>query len=123
MKGHSEAWQQRVGAQLVGHGRISGKLYDLGQFPGAVASSDPRCHIEGEVYRLDDASFATKILDEYEECYPRQPEKSLFVRREVPVSMEDGRRRKAWAYFYNRSVNESDLIHGGNYREKISMKR
>jgi pyruvate carboxylase len=123
MKGHGEDWQEKVGAHLVGHGRISGKLYDLGQFPGAVASSDPQCHIEGEVYRLTDIGLATEILDEYEEFHPSRPEKSLFIRREVPVVMEDGTAKKAWVYLYNRPVNESDFIRSGNYRERVSTRR
>ncbi|MHB8526535.1 MAG: gamma-glutamylcyclotransferase family protein [Candidatus Acidiferrales bacterium] len=123
MKGHSDDWQKRAGAHLVGHGRTTGKLYDLGQFPGAVVSSDPRCHIEGEVYRLDDISLATEILDEYEEFHPSRPEKSLFIRRELPVVMEDGTEKRAWVYLYNRAVNESDLIQSGNYRERIPTRR
>lgn len=123
MNGHGDDWQKQAGAHLVGHGRMTGKLYDLGQFPGAVASSDPQCHIEGEVYSLDDVNLATKILDEYEEFHPSQPKKSLFVRKEAPVVMEDGTARRAWVYFYNRPVDESDLIYTGNYRERVTAKR
>ena len=123
LKGQHEDWQQRVGAHLVGRGRINGKLYNLGEFPGALANSDPRCQVEGEVYCLDDINHATRILDEYEEYHPSHPEKSLFIRREVPVVMEDGTGKRAWVYLYNGPVNESDLILSGNYRERASIRR
>lgn len=123
MKGQGDNWQGRVGAHLVGHGQIRGKLYDLGQFPGAVASSDPRYRVDGEVYRLDDIKRATKTLDEYEECYPTRPRQSLFVRKEMPVVMDDGTTETAWVYLYNRPVDESDLISRGSYRERMSVKR
>ena len=120
MKGYGENWQARAGARLVGRGRIIGKLYDLGEFPGAVAGSKFRSHIHGEVYRLDNVERATALLDEYEEFQPSRPLRSLFVRRELPVTMEDGTRRLAWVYVYNRPVRESALIPSGDYRERMS---
>jgi gamma-glutamylcyclotransferase (GGCT)/AIG2-like uncharacterized protein YtfP len=34
MKGHRDDWQQKVRARFIGRGRITGKLYRLGKFPG-----------------------------------------------------------------------------------------
>lgn len=123
MKAHGDDWQKQAGAHLVGHGQMTGKLYDLGQFPGAVASSDPRWRIAGEVYRLDDIGRATGILDEYEEFHPARPDESLFIRREMPVVMENGTERWAWVYLYNRPVKESDRIQSGKYQERIPSRR
>jgi gamma-glutamylcyclotransferase (GGCT)/AIG2-like uncharacterized protein YtfP len=123
MKGSGEDWQKRAGAHLIGRGRIPGKLYDLGRFPGAVPESDPRCQIEGEVYRFANVSHALKILDEYEEFQPTHPEKSLFVRRRTTVVMEDGTAKEAWVYLYNRRVKKSNVILSGNYRERVATRR
>jgi len=123
MKEHREDWQRRVGAHFVGRGRIIGKLYDLGGFPGAVISSDHRSHIRGEVYRLDDVNLAFEILDEYEEFKPSNPARSLFVRKRIPVRMEDGKSKEAWVYVYNRRVKGSNLIHSGDYRQRASATR
>jgi gamma-glutamylcyclotransferase (GGCT)/AIG2-like uncharacterized protein YtfP len=123
MKGLGEDWQDKVGARLIGHGRISAKLYDLGDYPGAVTSEDARRHVEGEVYQLDDPDLATKILDQHEEFFPPDIGKSLFVRKELPVAMRDGTQKRAWVYLYNRPVNETDSIPSGNYRERTSARR
>ncbi len=123
MKGFQDHWPGGVGARLAGHGRITGRLYDLGDYPGAVSTSDTREHVKGELYRLDDPDLAINILDQYEEFFPSHPDKSLFVRRLVPVTMEDGRQKKAWAYFYNREVDQADWIPGGNYRDRISARK
>jgi len=107
----------------VGHGRITGKLYDLGEYPGAVVCADPQHQIEGEVYRLDDPDTATGILDQYEEFLPSRPDKSLFIRKKLPVTLKGGTQKQAWVYLYNRSVNDADFIPGGNYRERTSIGR
>lgn len=123
MKGLREDWQRKVGAHFVGRGRITGKLYDLGEYPGAVACTDPQHQIVGEVYRLDDPDTATGILDQYEEFLPFRPDKSLFIRKKLPVTLKGGTQKQAWVYLYNRSVNDAELIPGGNYRERTSIGR
>jgi gamma-glutamylcyclotransferase (GGCT)/AIG2-like uncharacterized protein YtfP len=50
--------------QCVGVARVPGRLYDLGSYPGAVASDQPDEWIHGELFSLDDALLTS--LDEYE---------------------------------------------------------
>lgn len=123
MKGHRDDWQDKVGAHFIGRGRITGKLYRLGQFPGAVTSSDLGNHVEGEVYRLPNVSSALRILDKYEEFEPTHPATSLFIRKQISVEMEDGSATEAWVYLYNRSVKKSNLIRSGNFNRKVSSTR
>jgi pyruvate carboxylase len=123
MKGLGMDWQRKVGAHFVGLGRMTGKLYDLGDYPGAVFSSNPLHQIEGEVYRLDDPDAGIGILDQYEEFLPSRPDKSLFIRKKLPVKMKGGVQKRAWVYLFNRAVKEADLIPGGSYRERLSAGR
>jgi len=123
MKGFQEDWQTEVGARFVGRGRINGKLYDLGEYPGAIcAASDSRQYVRGELYEVRDPELATGILDRFEEFFPRQPHKSLFVRIIAPVTLEDGRMKNAWVYVYNQSVDETRLIPGGDYRHNFATR-
>ena len=118
MKGFSERWQRKVGAELVGRGTIRASLYDLGGYPGAkVLGAKPKQRVSGELYRLRDPKLALRILDKYEEFSPLDRKKSLFIRAIVPVSLENGRKRRAWVYLYNRAVNNARLIPSGRYRE------
>jgi gamma-glutamylcyclotransferase (GGCT)/AIG2-like uncharacterized protein YtfP len=50
--------------RFVGVARIPGRLYDLGSYPGAVASDQPDQWIHGEVFSVDNALLTA--LDEYE---------------------------------------------------------
>ena len=123
MKGFAEDRQEEVAAELVGRGSINAKLYDLGDYPGATPDDgNHRQYVTGELYRLSDPELATRILDQYEEFLPSQPDESLFVRALVVVTLESGRKENAWAYFYNRAVDEARLIPSGDYRDKALLR-
>lgn len=117
-------WRRELGARFCGRGRVSGKLYDLGEYPGAIPLDINSPHeVAGELYELSDPQRAMEKLDEYEGFLPVQPERSLFVRKVAPVVLEDRTRRDAWVYFYNRQVDETRLIPGGDYGEKAAAGR
>jgi gamma-glutamylcyclotransferase (GGCT)/AIG2-like uncharacterized protein YtfP len=53
---------------FVGNGRVKGKLYDLGSYPGGVPTKDD-AYIIGELYHIRDESefsWAMAQLDDYE---------------------------------------------------------
>lgn len=124
MKGFHEDWQRKVGAEFAGRGTIRASLYDLGDYPGArVLGAKPRQRVSGELYRLRDPKLALRILDRYEEFSPLDRKRSLFIRGLVPVTLENGRKRRAWAYIYNRAVANAKLIPGGRYRDSATSRQ
>lgn len=108
---------QRGVVRFLGKGRISGRLYDLGEFPGALPSDSPTDEIEGELYQLGNASAQLGELDEVEEFDSDRPDESLFVRRLTNVELESGERLKAWVYFLPRKPAKARLIPSGDYTE------
>lgn len=124
MKGFHEDWQRKVGAEHVGEGTIRAGLYDLGDYPGArVLGAKPGQRVSGELYRLRDPKLALRILDKYEGFSAVDPKRSLFIRRLVPVTLENGRKIRAWAYIYNRAVANARLIPSGRYRDRATSRR
>ena len=118
MRGFREDWRQKLGAEFIGRGTIRANLYDLGDYPGAkVLGAEPGQRVSGELYRLRHPELALKTLDEYEEFSPLEPNKSLFIRKLVSVVLEDGRKKKALAYLYNRRIANAKLIPTGRYRD------
>ncbi|HEV2417147.1 MAG TPA: gamma-glutamylcyclotransferase family protein [Terriglobia bacterium] len=110
--------QEKVGAKLVGEGTIRARLYDLGDYPGArLADNGSENFVKGELYQLSDPERTARILDKYEEYFPSEPLKSLFIRELVTVTLEGGRKRRAWTYLYNRPVDNTKLIPSGDYRD------
>ena len=97
---------------LLGPARVKGKVYDLGEYPGALASDDD-CFIKGELYRLKekaDFSTAAARLDEYEGVNETPP---LFTRKLVNVYI-DGLITDAWIYWYNGAVTGKPWIESGD---------
>lgn len=104
-------------ARFLGKATIAGRLYDLGDFPGARPSDLPGEEIEGELYELRDLSRQLRTLDEYEEFDPDHPEKSLFVRQRVDVRLESGKKLEAWTYFLPQEPAGARRIRNGDYLE------
>src|SRR5579862_1521398 len=76
----------------VGAASVRGRLYDLGEYPGAVLNKNSRSVIRGEVFELPGDQNTLTSLDDYEGFEPAKPGSSLFVRRTWPVTLDDGTR-------------------------------
>lgn len=109
--------------EYVGDGRIQGRLFDLGEYPGATASGSPRDEVRGEVYRLRDPERQIQALDEIEEFDSQRPDESLFLRRLTDVRLDRGGVVKAWAYFLSREPENAPVIADGDYAHRRATGR
>ena len=57
-------------ATLLGAAITQGRLYDLGEYPGLVPTTDTAELVHGEVYELHDAELSFAWLDAYEGIMP-----------------------------------------------------
>jgi gamma-glutamylcyclotransferase (GGCT)/AIG2-like uncharacterized protein YtfP len=105
----------------LGSAHVRGRLYDFGEFPGAVLDSSSRTMIHGELVALPSDQRILETLDRYEEFDPVAPKKSLFIRKKVRVLMADGSRRESWIYVYNKAPGKAKVVRGGDYlRSKVA---
>lgn len=103
---------------LIGEATMQGKLYDLGEYPGAIPCEEP-VFIKGELYRVnhpDEFSWAIKQLDDYEGMLVEQGEIRLF-RREAVTIVSNDTPTIAWVYWYNRNVEGCTQIATGDVLE------
>ena len=123
MSGFKRRGRDRIDAKLtpVGPGRIHAALFDLGLYPGAVPASDSQ--VRGEVHRMADSDAVLLELDTIEGFRPGEPDASLYVRSETPVTLDDGRTETAWTYFYNAPLGGAQRIESGDYLEHLRIKR
>ena len=91
-RGYARAHRLLGEACFVSKGTVSGKLYDLGEYPGLRKTSRADGRVGGEVYELPgpDAEQRLAILARYEGAE--------FQRARVLVRLNNGRRHRAWAY-------------------------
>jgi gamma-glutamylcyclotransferase (GGCT)/AIG2-like uncharacterized protein YtfP len=101
----------------IGPGSVSGRLYNLSRYPGAVLDSDCDQRIFGTVYRIPDDPAILRRLDAYEGFEPDSPERNLFIRVQESVNLADGRTLPCWIYLYNGKVDNSRLIVGGRFKK------
>jgi len=94
------------GATLVGEGTVRGRLLRLARYPGLVEGAD---RVKGELYRLDDAELLPTL--DREEGYN-------FVRSRAAVTLNDGRRARAWIYRYRGPRERAVLIPEGDWRNR-----
>lgn len=98
----------------VGKGSVRGRLYNLGEYPGAILSRSGN-PISGEVFELPPVKRVLSQLDAYEGFEPDRRQTSLFVRELWPVTMSTGERRDCWVYVYNGPLETARLIRSGRY--------
>jgi pyruvate carboxylase len=102
-------------AEFVGEATIQGRLYLVGEFPGAVETASPEDRVQGEVYSLNQAEELLTALDAYEDFDPQSPGTSLYRRDKAMTLLRDGKTVEAWVYFYNRPTAGLRPIPSGDF--------
>ena len=112
-RGSTLAMSERFpGSKFIADAEVSGRLYDLGAYPG-LRLDESNSSVAGEVYEVDDETL--KRLDDFEAS-------SNYLRKRAEVSL--GARRKAcWTYepdpeFYSLRT----LITSGDWIEYAGTK-
>ena len=122
MAGFDRRRRAGIDAKLtyLGRGSIQASLFDLGLYPAAIPSSDARAW--GEVYEATESATVLAALDEIEGYRPGDPDRSLYVRSQTPVTLPDGTRHSAWVYFYNAPLGQAEQILSGDYLEHVKIR-
>lgn len=100
-------------AEHLGTATTSGRLYDLGPYPGMRAAGARREVVVGDVYRIVDPRVL-RVLDRYEAGSERR--RPRFARERCAVTLDRGGRRAAWVYVYRYGVVNAARIASGDYR-------
>jgi|YelNatPaOPRAMG01_1025707.scaffolds.fasta_scaffold25774_5 gamma-glutamylcyclotransferase (GGCT)/AIG2-like uncharacterized protein YtfP len=109
---------QRLRARFIAPGYVFGRLYDLGEYPGALESAGNLYRVHGEVYLLPNAAEAFTVLDQYEGFNAANPTACLFERRETTVMLATGGQMQAWIYWLHRFRSPARLVPSGKYASR-----
>src|SRR5437868_13519901 len=99
----------------AGEGYIFARLYDLGEYPGAVLDSSKRHKVFGKIFELPADRRPLEQLDSYEAFDPKRPGASLFLRKRTRIHRPDQPSVTGWVYEYNGTVNSMPVIANGRY--------
>ena len=100
----------------IGKAEVRGRLYDFGEYCGAIIDTSAPSVIKGELLELPNTSML-KRLDGYENYDPATSD-SLFVRQKVETIVETGSSLEAWIYTYNRHPGDAPVIANGEYSKR-----
>ena len=108
--------------QQLGEATIKGKLFDLGDYPGAVPGHH-RHNIHGQLIKLIKPAKTLALLDHYEAYYPDNLKQSEFIRERTEAKLkEDGKTLLCWTYWYNRKISRGKEITTGDYEQYLRDK-
>ena len=104
-------------ASSLGPAWVPGLLYDLGSYPGAIASpSGAQEHrIHGAVLQLAGPRAWLPELDVYEGFDPSSPDTSLFVRTPCTATLVSGQALRCWIYLYRGTPAAGAHIPSGRW--------
>ena len=116
MKNSVNSYQQQLhkAAKFIGRAQVKGKLFDFGEYPGAVYEPYSDTLIFGELYEIVDQSVWS-IIDEYEGCSIQDEKPHEYIRIDVEASCEDGRKFRCQFYQYNWDISKGLIIESGVY--------
>jgi gamma-glutamylcyclotransferase (GGCT)/AIG2-like uncharacterized protein YtfP len=100
-------------SSVYSNGKFKGRLYDIGEYPGAVEDTGGKSHVYGSIVLLKDP-YVWKHIDHYEDFGANEPQPNLFTRKLIDVETDSGI-VNCWVYLYNLPVDGFHLINSGNY--------
>ena len=95
-------------------GRIQGKLYDIGEYPGAILLNEGNEYIYGSILEMDNPGDVLAIIDMYEGFGDDQPQPNEFIRVLTEAVTGSGP-VACWIYVYNLPTENIPRIISGNY--------
>ena len=108
---------------LVGDAVVKGKLYDLGDYPAAVATTEEK-FISGELYGINNPAefdWAIAQLDDYEGLNMEEGQRPLY-KREAVTAYINGQGSEAWIYWFNGNVHGREEISSGDLMQYLQQK-
>ena len=97
-------------AQFIGQAQMRGRLYNLGEYPGAVPSEVFADWVRGDVFRLNQPEDTLSELDGYEGA--------LFTRIPQQVYLPSGM-QLAWVYLYTGRLPLGRRITSGVWAARV----
>ncbi|HEX8378883.1 MAG TPA: gamma-glutamylcyclotransferase family protein [Pedobacter sp.] len=105
-------------SQFVQFGKLKGRLYNIGEYPGARSDADAKSFVLGSILALNNPTETLRLMDEYEGFGIDQPQPNEYIRELIDVETETGL-MKCWVYLYNLPVEKLHEIVGGDYLDYI----
>ena len=99
---------------FLGKGFFRGKLFDLGEYPGAIYEPASDYKVYGNIFELKNITATLGKLDEYEEVGDKYGKPNEYRREIIDIFYNDSV-IKCWVYLFNRDTKNYPQIISGGY--------
>lgn len=120
--GRGQRARLQQAGRIVGPAAVSGRLYDLGSYPGLVVESPMHRaagRVIGELHELASPATVFTWLDRYEGIDPANPLAGEYLRTidriELIGDAATGRTVDAWVYVYRGALGRAREIPNGTW--------
>ncbi len=103
---------------FLGEGYLKGTLYKVDWFPAVVPDTQTASLVYGHIFHLEQPQKVLSIFDTYENYYPDDPSKSLYLRVQQSILYKE-EQIECWVYVWNQSLKGLTWIPSGNYLEYL----
>lgn len=100
--------------EFISKGKFRGKLFDIGNYPCALADPFSKDYVYGSLIKLYKFTETIKIIDKYEGFGIEQIQPNEFIRVIKDIET-DTVTRSSWVYLYNLSIDGFPQILSGSY--------
>ncbi len=121
--GHGQRARLQQAGRIVGPAAVSGRLYDLGSYPGLVVEPPKRRaagRVFGELLELVAPATVFAWLDRYEGIDPANPLAGEYLRTidriELIGDAASGKAVDAWVYVYRGALDRAREIPHGTWQ-------
>jgi gamma-glutamylcyclotransferase (GGCT)/AIG2-like uncharacterized protein YtfP len=105
----------RQNSQFAGVATIPGLLFDLGSYPGAIYLPNAATLVQGTLYNISARKSAVlNYLDEYEGIGYDYALPHEYIRTVIPARLPSSQ-IDCWAYLFNLTTDDKQLIPSGDY--------
>ncbi len=108
---------QRPGLRRSLPAAVPGTLLDLGEYPGLVSAHSRGDRVIGELFEYEDPRELLAELDEVEDFFGYDSERSLYRRSLVEVPTPEGQ-TLAWVYVYVGDISGARLLLEGDWKRR-----
>ncbi len=113
----------RQHADYVDEALFQGRLYDLGNYPGAITSERLVDKVHGEVFRLYTPKPTLALLDQYEGIHGgTKPWPEQYRRITSPIVASQHGRLIAWVYEYAMPIEGKTRVEHGDYARHLKSR-
>ena len=102
----------------LGPGSFRGRLYDLGEYPGAITSEVSADAVHGEVFELLHPAVTLRWLDHYEGVRRGGTKYDDYRRIILEATLANSLVIEASVYIYQRTLRKAHFIRSGIWRAR-----